>query len=61
MKNKLTIITLALATVVLGACANYDEAPAVKGAFSLYVRMGEAATRAAMSQDELLSTAKVSI
>ena len=61
MKNKLTIITLALTTVSLGACANYDETPACKGAFSLDVRMGEAATKAAMSQDELLSSAKVSI
>ena len=61
MKDKLTIITLALTTVALGACANYDETPAGKGAFSLDVRMGEAATKAAMSQDELLSSAKVSI
>ena len=61
MKNKLTIIILALSAVAFGACANYDETPAAKGAFSLDVRMGESATKAAMSQDELLSSAKVSI
>ena len=61
MKNKLTIIALALSAVAFGACANYDETPAAKGAFSLDVRMGESATKAAMSQDELLSSAKVSI
>ena len=61
MRNKLTIIILALAAAALGACANYDETPAAKGSFSLDVRMGESATKVAMSQDELLSSAKVSI
>ena len=61
MRNKLTIITLAFSAAVLGACANYDEAPSERGAFSLDVRMGEPTTKAAMSQNELLSSAKVSI
>ncbi len=61
MRNKLTTITLAFSAAMLGACANYDEAPAERGSFCLDVRMGEPATRTAMSQDELLSTAKVSI
>lgn len=61
MRNKLTIITLALSAIALGACARYDETPSAKGAFSLDVRMGEPDTRAAMSQSELLSSAKVSI
>ncbi len=61
MKNQLSIITLALSAVALGACAGYDGTPAGKGAFSLDVRMSEPATKAAMSQDELLSSAKVSI
>ena len=61
MRNKLTIITLALAALAAGACSRYDETPAGKGAFSLDVRMGEAATKAAMTQDELLSSAKVSV
>lgn len=61
MRNKFTIITLALSAAIAGACANYDETPAGKGAFSLDVRMGESATKAAMSQSELLSSAKVSI
>ncbi len=52
---------MALSAVVSGACANYDETPAAKGAFSLDVRMGEPSTKAAMSQEELLSSAKVSI
>lgn len=30
MKNKLTIIALALSAVAFGACANYDETPAAK-------------------------------
>ena len=52
---------MALSAIVYGACANYDETPAAKGAFSLDVRMGEPSTKAAMSQEELLSSAKVSI
>ena len=61
MRNKLTIITLALAAAVSGACSRYDETPSDKGAFSINVRMGETATKAAMSGDELLSSAKISI
>lgn len=61
MRNKLTIITLALAVLAAGACSRYDETPAGKGAFNLDVRMGGAATKAAMTQDELLSSAKVSV
>lgn len=61
MGNKLTIITLALAAIAAGACSRYDETPAGKGAFSLDVRMGEATTKAAMTQEELLSSAKVSV
>lgn len=61
MENKLTIIILALAAIALGACSRYDEATADKGAFSLDVKMGEPATKAAMSQEDLLSSAKVSI
>lgn len=61
MGNKLTIITLAVLTAALGACARYDVTTAGKGAFSLDVKMGEPATKAAMSQEDLLSSAKVSI
>ena len=61
MRNKLTIITLSLSALAFGACANYDETPAAKGVFSLDVRMGEPVSRAVMSQEELLSSAKVSI
>lgn len=61
MKNKFTIITLALSAVALGACSRYDEVSSGKGSFSLDVRMGEPATKAALSQEELLSSAKVSI
>lgn len=61
MRNKLTIITLSLSALAFGACANYGETPAAKGVFSLDVRMGEPVSRAVMSQEELLSSAKVSI
>ena len=61
MGNKLTIITLAVLTAALGACARYDVTTAGKGAFSLDVKMGEPAAKAAMSQEDLLSSAKVSI
>ena len=61
MGNKLTIITLALLSIISGSCARYDETTAAKGAFSLDVKMGEHATKAAMSQEDLLSSAKVSI
>lgn len=61
MKNKLTIITSALLAILLGACARYDETTAAKGSFSLDVKMGEPATKGAVSQEELLSSAKVSI
>lgn len=61
MKNKFTIITLALSAIALGACSRYDEVSKGNGTFSLDVRMSEPATKAAMSQEELLSSAKVSI
>lgn len=55
------ITALALSVSVVGACARFDETPDGEGSFSVDIRMGEAATKAAMSQDELLSTAVVSI
>ena len=62
MKNNCKIIALALTAAAMGACANYDEVSSSgKGAFSLDVRMGEAVTKAAAGQDELLASAKVSI
>lgn len=61
MRNKLTIIALAFVATVSGACSRYDETPSDKGAFSIDVRMGETVTKAAMSAEELLSSAKVSV
>ena len=61
MRNKLTIIALALSVAALAGCADYSETVAGKGEFSLEVRMDGPATKAAMSQEELLSSAKVSV
>lgn len=61
MRNELRIITLALSAIALGACANYDVTPSGKGALTLDIRMGEPATKASMSQEELLSSARISI
>lgn len=52
---------MALSAIALGACANYDETPSGKGAFTLDIRMGEPATKASMTQEELLSSARISI
>lgn len=61
MRINSKIIALALTAAAAGACANYEEAPSGKGAFSLDVRMGETVSRAAVSDEELLASAKVSI
>ena len=59
---RIRIITaLTISAFIAASCARYDEAPAEKGSFSVDIRMGETATKAAMSQEDLLSTAKVSI
>ena len=61
-RNILIVFASALALLCLGSCTADKTAPLGKeGSFSLKVRMGETATKAAMSQEELLSTAKVSI
>ena len=61
MRNKLTIIALSLSAAVAASCSDYSETVADKGAFNLEVRMDGPATKAAMSQEELLSSAKVSV
>lgn len=63
MKRKISIIlTSAIALLTMAACTADKTAPlSGEGLFSLKVRMNQAETKAAMSQDELLSSAKVSI
>ena len=63
MKRKISIIlTSAIALFTMAACTADKTAPlSGEGSFSLKVRMNQAETKAAMSQDELLSSAKVSI
>ncbi len=63
MKRNIQIVfASALTLLCLGSCTADKTVPLGKeGSFSLKVRMGETATKAAMSQEELLSTAKVSI
>ncbi len=61
MKMISRIFLTASSVFVLAACNQELWHTDGGGALTLDIRMGEAATRAAMSQDELLSTAKVSI
>ncbi len=63
MKRNIPIILAsAIAFATLSSCASDSTSPlSGEGSFSLKVKVEQAETRAAMSQDELLSTAKVSI
>ena len=63
MKRNISIIlTSAIALVILAACTADNTTPlSGEGSFSLKVKMSQVETKAAMSQDELLSSAKVNI
>ena len=63
MKRNIPIILAsAIAFATLASCASDRTSPlSGEGSFSLKVKVDQAETKAAMGQDELLSTAKVSI